>query len=62
MKKFIFILFLITAIYNLFLVIKIYFSKEDITCKVYKKKYYIISLLFFFLLAILKFEAIKNSS
>ena len=50
-NKIIFVLFLTVALYNLYATIKISISKEDIECKNYKRKYHIVSIILFSLLA-----------
>ncbi len=57
---FIFILFSVGALYNLFISIKLSFSKEQIECKAYMKKYHIMSVILFSLLALSRFDRIME--
>lgn len=57
-NKIIFILFLTVALYNLYATIKTSISKEDIECKNYKRKYHIVSIILFSLLALSRLSKI----
>jgi hypothetical protein len=57
-NKIIFVLFLTVALYNLYATIKISISKEDIECKNYKRKYHIVSIILFSLLALSRLSKI----
>ena len=56
---FIFILFLIGALYNLFIAIKISVSKETMDCKDYRRKYHIMSFILFSLLALTRLDRME---
>jgi hypothetical protein len=57
-NKIIFVLFLTVALYNLYATIKISIYKEDIECKNYKRKYHIVSIILFSLLALSRLSKI----
>lgn len=56
---FIFTLFIIGALYSLFMAIKISVSKETCECKDYRRKYHITSFILFSLLALSRLDRME---
>lgn len=57
---FIFILFTAGAIYNLFVAVKISVSKKQLECKDYRRRYHIMSVILFSLLALSRLDKIME--